>query len=262
MHRSAARFCCVSATEAGLTADVVRWRGLHRPGTASSSRVARQGWCRRDVGVPGGRRCSDGVPGCRSVWCGPGCGRNLCCVNPGRRTWSSYGCCAPARCFLGLIAGFAESLTVGVAGGPAFCMWLDVVDVPDRCVAPRCAAGLVPCADQPCQPGGERAGLGFHRGQFPGQRVQVQAAQTHQRRMLLRWLHGWVGGRFWSHRRFRFRFRSGPYWSVPSRAFRVRRCLPAFTGIQRGADQLPPPDAGNDAVTGEVRGGVPVCCRR
>ena len=59
---------------------------------------------------------------------------------------------APARGFLGVVAGFAESLAVVGGGGSAVGVPGGVVEVADRGVAPGGAAGLVAQDQEPASP--------------------------------------------------------------------------------------------------------------
>ena len=94
-----------------------------------------------------------------------------------RSTRSPNGFCCPAGRFFGVVAGFAKPLSVGVAGWSGVCVWVDVVDVTNRCIAPRCPAGLVAGADQPGQPGWEIPGAGVHRDQLTAFGVQEKPPQ-------------------------------------------------------------------------------------
>ena len=208
-------------------------------------------WCGRGCGHSGS---------CRLGCCWPrtggtDCGRARClsfhCLNPRRRIRRCCpdSHCAPPWCFLGLVAGLAESLSVGVAGGPGFRVGFYVVDVPDRSVAPGCPAGLVPGADHSCQTGREGPGLGLHRCQFPGHRVQVEAPQGHRGSLFVRWRRSWgtctctgaVSCTWWR--------------SLP--AGRRRGRLLVVPKSEGGADQVPGPCSGDDPLPGEVCGRIP-----
>src|SRR6478735_1900445 len=86
------------------------------------------------------------------------------------------GLVAPAVGFLDLVAGRAQALTVGQGGGAAGGAAGDVVDVPDRGVAPGGAAGLVAGGDEGAGGVGELAAFAVAVGEVAGGRVGVQAA--------------------------------------------------------------------------------------
>ena len=72
-----------------------------------------------------------------------------------------------------MVAEFAEPGAVGLGGWAAVMPGDDVVQVPDRGVAVRCAAGVVPDVDEAAKPGREEPGAGVHRDQLPGARGGV-----------------------------------------------------------------------------------------
>src|SRR5699024_1912384 len=71
------------------------------------------------------------------------------------------------------VAVGAQALPV-VEGRPAAGdVRVDVIDLPDRGIAERAAAHLIPTADEPRQPLWYRSRASFDRHQLPGQRVVV-----------------------------------------------------------------------------------------
>ena len=116
-----------------------------RPGAG-----CRHGWWPGSVGVAGGCGGLDDAVG-----------------------WSSA---APVGCLFAQVAGFAEALTVSEAGVAALAVGDDVVDVPDRRVAPGCPAGLVSGDQESLCPGREQPLSGVHGHQLGAGWVRVEPA--------------------------------------------------------------------------------------
>jgi len=84
---------------------------------------------------------------------------------------------APSGCFLGVVAGLAESLAVGCGRLAAPSARLGVVDVGDRGIAPGGAAGLVPEDGQIAELAAERTAPTVHRDELAGVGSGVEAAE-------------------------------------------------------------------------------------
>src|SRR3954453_1284206 len=73
---------------------------------------------------------------------------------------------SPTRRLLGVVAGLAQPLPVADVRRAEILGRPDVIGVPDRCVAPRCAAGLVAKDQEASLQFGEGASTGLYAGKL------------------------------------------------------------------------------------------------
>lgn len=90
--------------------------------------------------------------------------------------WSSRWFCFPARKFLGVVAGFAESCTVVRDGGSAQMPRNNMIKMANGSIAVGCAAGCVAGFDKPAHPGREEPRPRIHGDQPAGSGCCAEAA--------------------------------------------------------------------------------------